>query len=129
MQRELSDEYWEGKRLQEARESAMKNGIGLLDIAERLGILKGRYTNLEDFFEGYNGAVNQMVDMILKNINLKADFETAKTKTATEKPPGIDECCEECGNVFTPGEVRWQITHPTEPKFCYKCKKEKGLVK
>jgi hypothetical protein len=87
MQTELEkSEYWEGKRLQEARESAMKNTIGLLDVAERLGLLKGKYLNLEDFFEAYNGAVNQMVDMILKNINLKSEIKSAKElATGSEK--------------------------------------------
>jgi len=95
MQTELEkSEYWEGKRLQEARESAMKNSIGLLDIAERLGLLKGKYKNLEDFFIDYNGVVNQMIDIILKNISLKTEFKKA-SEFKTEHVTGGDEDGEE----------------------------------
>jgi len=129
MQKELSDEYWEGKRLQEARESAMKNTIGLLDVAERLGLLKGKYLNLENFLEAYSGAVNQMVDTILKNINLKSEIKTAKEITTTHVTNEEDEeICSECGKSFTEGELRWKAAHPDDPQLCYKCKKAKGMI-
>ena len=82
-QKQLDTEYWKGKRIQEARESAMKNSIGLLDIAERLGLLKGRYKTLEELIIEYNGVVNQHVDNILQNINLE--------QTAQEPSGGHDE--------------------------------------
>jgi len=79
MQKEINNnEYWEGKRLQEARESASKNAIGLMDIGERLGLLKDRYQTIEDFYDAYSGVVNQLCENILKGINLKAEFKTAK---------------------------------------------------
>jgi len=77
-QKELDDVYWAGKRLQEARESAAKNAIGLLDIAERLGLLKDKYRAVEDFYIEYNGIVNQLCDNILKDICLKQEIKTVE---------------------------------------------------
>ena len=71
VQSDLDEEYWAGKRIQEARESSMKNSVGLLDIAERLGLLKNRYKNLEEFLTEYNGVSNQLYDNILKDVKLK----------------------------------------------------------
>jgi len=87
MQKEINGEYWEGKRLQEARESATKNSIGLLDIAERLGLLKNKYKTFEDFYTEFNGICNKIIDNILQNIDLKQkDFQILQ-----KKPVGNDD--------------------------------------
>jgi len=93
MQTEINNQnYWKGKRIQEARESAAKNTIGLLDIAERLGLLKNKYKNFEELFIEYNGIQNKLYDNILENIQLEQKTEKQPSNqnnteigTATEK--------------------------------------------
>jgi len=140
MQKEINNnEYWEGKRLQEARESASKNAIGLMDIGERLGLLKDRYQTIEDFYDAYSGVVNQLCENILKGINLKAEFKTAKQEYAKGEAEAFadadKDCCENCGNPLTEGEIKWQKTFKNLIKedkhnaWCYSCKKKMGLIK
>ena len=85
MQQDLDQEYWKGKRLQEARESSAKNAVGILDIAERLGLLKGKYNSLEEFYTEFNGVCNQLCDKILENVKLEREQPQQKQSSEQQR--------------------------------------------
>ena len=81
MQKDLDNNIWENKDIRIARQSSIKDSINLLDIAERLGLLKNIH-NFEDLFAEFNGIRNQVFDMIYKDMSLHIG-KTPKTETIT----------------------------------------------
>jgi hypothetical protein len=72
MQEKQDERIWENKALREARESSHKNAVALLDIAERIGLLK-KIESLDDLFTVFNGIRNRLFDQIYQDIPLHAD--------------------------------------------------------
>lgn len=87
MQEKQDERIWENKALREARESSHKNSVALLDIAERIGLLK-KIETLDDLFTTFNGIRNRLFDQIYQDIPLHADelFNQGKTNSDFQKP-------------------------------------------
>ncbi len=81
MQTEINNKIWEDKDIRMARQSAIKASVNLLDIAERIGLLKSIHS-LEDLFTEFNGIRNQIFDMIYKDMELHTT--TTHTETYTD---------------------------------------------
>jgi hypothetical protein len=141
MQTNVNDkEYWEAKETRTTRTSASmnanNNAVTIAEVCTNLGIYK--YVN--ETLKVDEKAKKKLMDEIRMDQQILKDWatedfhpivETKKPEIKTEHIVDEDdeEHCMECGNAFTDGEIRWQLTHTDEPKLCYKCKKQKGLVK
>ena len=90
MQTEINNKIWEDKDIRMARQSAIKASVNLLDIAERIGLLKSIHS-LEDLFAEFNGIRNQIFDMIYKDMELHTPQHSlsfdGETGEQIEPPP------------------------------------------
>jgi len=88
MQTEINNKIWEDKDIRSARMSSIKASVNLLDIAERIGLLKSIHS-LEDLFTEFNGIRNQIFDMIYKDMPMHTTTTHTETYTETYTDDGL----------------------------------------
>ena len=108
MEKNTDERVWENKALREARESSHKNSVALLDIAERIGLLK-KIENLDDLFTLFNGIRNRLFDQIYQDIPLHADElfnPDGKNNSDFQKPKPASEQSPQVTVYLTDGELK-----------------------
>ena len=86
MQTEINNKIWEDKDIRSARMSSVKASVNLLDIAERMGLLKNTHS-LEDLFTEFNGMRNKIFDIIYDGMELHAQETHTEIKTYDSNAP------------------------------------------
>lgn len=134
VQKEINNEFWEEKNARDRQFTSNLNGnnnaCAFVQMCIDLGIYK--YKNNELLVD--EKAETELVTRVRGKQQLFKDWgnegagiikDYGEEKLTTK----IEDTCENCGKPFTEGELKWQKNNPDDVKFCYKCKKEKGLVK
>ena len=121
MQKEINDEIWENKDIRSARMNAVNGARDLVAAFTNAGFYKTK----EEAFDDFHAFKNMVFDYIYADMK-----QHVNTEFRTEQlPETLNDCCEKCGNTFTDGEKAFQARNPDDKKWCYRCKKEAGLVK
>jgi len=90
-QEQPSSQYWEEKDRRMARMNSLTNANSLLDIAERMGLLK-HIKSFPELFTEFNGIRNQLMDMVYEGLpKHESDFHEPKTSTTQPASHPIKE--------------------------------------
>jgi len=138
MQKEIDNVFWEEKNARDRQFTSNLNGNNNACLFAQMCIDLGIYKYKNNELQVDEKAETELVTRVRGKQQMFHDWGNegagviktfGEEKALKETSTNIEDTCESCGKPFTEGELRWQKNNPEDAKFCYKCKKEKGLVK